>query len=73
LSVSLNLFNPNISKNYLLILGNEVDGVNSEVLDLCENHLEIPQFGEKKSLNVSVSAGIVLWHFVLHKLRTENP
>ncbi len=73
LSVSLNSFTPNISKNYLLILGNEVDGVNSEVLDLCENHLEIPQFGEKKSLNVSVSAGIVLWHFVLHKLRTENP
>ncbi len=72
LSVSLNSFSPSISKNYLLILGNEVDGVNPEILALCENHLEIPQFGEKKSLNVSVSAGIVLWHFVLHKLRTEN-
>ncbi len=73
LSVSLNSFTPNISKNYLLILGNEVDGVSQEILALCENHLEIPQFGEKKSLNVSVSAGIVLWHFVLHKLRTVNP
>jgi tRNA G18 (ribose-2'-O)-methylase SpoU len=57
----------------LLILGNEVDGVSNEILLACENHLEIPQFGEKKSLNVAVTAGIALWHFVLHKLRTENP
>ncbi len=72
-SIALNSFIPDVSKNYLLILGNEVDGVNSEILSICENHLEIPQFGEKKSLNVAVSAGIVLWHFVLHKLRLENP
>jgi len=50
-------------KGCLLILGNEVEGVSAETLSYCDNCIEIPQFGIKKSLNVAVSAGIVLWHF----------
>ena len=44
-----------------VILGNEVKGVRQEVIDLCDGCIEIPQFGTKHSLNVSVTAGIVLW------------
>ena len=43
------------------IFGNEVKGIQSELLPLCDEIIEIPQFGTKHSLNVSVSAGIVLW------------
>lgn len=71
ISTSLENFTPQKNQNYLLILGNEVEGVSSEILDKCEMHLEIPQFGEKKSLNVAVSAGIVLWHFTLHDLKSN--
>ena len=71
ISTSLENFTPQKNQNYLLILGNEVEGVSSEILDKCEMHLEIPQFGEKKSLNVAVSAGIVLWHFTLHHLKSN--
>lgn len=46
-----------------LILGNEVEGVDENVLQLCDSDIEIPQFGTKHSLNVSVAAGIVLWEF----------
>jgi 23S rRNA (guanosine2251-2'-O)-methyltransferase len=45
-----------------IILGNEVEGVDSEVLELCESTVEIPQEGTKHSLNISVCAGIVIWH-----------
>jgi tRNA G18 (ribose-2'-O)-methylase SpoU len=45
------------------IFGNEIDGIQSEVLELCKACIEIPQAGTKHSLNVSVAAGIVLWHF----------
>lgn len=45
----------------VLILGNEVDGVHQEVIDLCDYALEIPQYGTKHSLNVSVSGGIAIW------------
>jgi len=46
-----------------LIFGNEVDGVDQEVIDLSDHIIEIPQFGTKHSLNVSVCAGVVLWEF----------
>ncbi|MEC8627212.1 MAG: TrmH family RNA methyltransferase, partial [Bacteroidota bacterium] len=46
----------------LLIVGNEVNGIRPELLTLCDHALEIPQYGIKHSLNVSVSAGIALWH-----------
>ncbi len=42
-------------------MGNEVDGVSEEVLNLCDECIEIPQFGTKHSFNVAVCAGIVLW------------
>lgn len=45
-----------------VILGNEVNGVHQEVVDMCDGCLEIPQYGTKHSLNVSVTAGIVIWH-----------
>ncbi|MBR4810775.1 MAG: TrmH family RNA methyltransferase [Bacteroidaceae bacterium] len=48
---------------YALVLGNEVKGVNQNVVDLCKYSLEIPQYGTKHSLNVSVSAGLVIWEF----------
>lgn len=51
------------TKRYALVLGNEVKGVNQEVVDLCQFSLEIPQYGTKHSLNVSVSAGLVIWEF----------
>lgn len=50
-------------ERYAVILGNEVKGVHQEVIDMCDGCLEIPQFGTKHSLNVSVTAGIVIWEF----------
>ena len=47
-----------------LVFGNEVEGVDGDVLPLCQGSVEIPQFGTKHSLNVSVAAGIVLWEMV---------
>lgn len=61
--VKLNEFVPGKGKKYVLILGNEVYGVSPEALNLCDFALEIPQSGTKHSLNVSVAAGIALWHF----------
>lgn len=54
-------FAPGATAKYAFILGNEVDGVDSQVLALCDGVLEIPQFGTKHSLNVAVAAGIVIW------------
>ena len=51
-------------KKYALIFGNEVYGVEQQVLDMCDECIEIPQYGTKHSLNVSVSAGIALWAFM---------
>jgi len=59
------LDNLSLDKNrkYAVILGNEVKGVQQEVVDICDGCLEIPQYGTKHSLNVSVTAGIVIWDF----------
>ncbi|MGM9737970.1 MAG: RNA methyltransferase [Candidatus Cryptobacteroides sp.] len=62
-SVMLDDFVPEPGKRYALVFGNEVDGVSQEVVDTSDAVLEIPQFGTKHSLNISVAAGIVLWHF----------
>ena len=48
---------------YAVVFGNEVKGVHQEVVDLCDDCIEIPQWGTKHSMNVSVTAGIVLWEF----------
>ncbi len=55
---------PQLAHNhYALVFGNEVNGVDQEVIDLSDYIIEIPQFGTKHSLNVSVCAGVVLWEF----------
>lgn len=53
---------------YAVVLGNEVKGVKQAVIDKCDNCLEIPQFGTKHSMNVSVTAGIVIWEFARQML-----
>jgi tRNA G18 (ribose-2'-O)-methylase SpoU len=50
-------------KRYAVILGNEVKGVQQEVVDMSDGCIELPQYGTKHSLNVSVTAGIVIWEF----------
>lgn len=62
-STMLNEFTPESGKRYAVILGNEVKGVGQQAVDAADGCLEIPQFGTKHSLNVSVTAGIVVWHF----------
>ena len=54
---------PNAQPRYAVILGNEVKGVKQTVVDMSDGCLEIPQFGTKHSLNVSTTAGIVMWEF----------
>ncbi len=54
-------FHPDALQEYALVFGNEVKGVQQEVVDLCDACIEIPQFGTKHSFNISVSAGIVMW------------
>lgn len=76
-SVKLDRFRPYATQEsaegtYALIFGNEVDGVSQEVVDASDFSLEIPQFGMKHSLNISVSAGVVLWHLTLERLRAKN-
>ena len=63
-SVSLSDFERKEGEKYALIFGNEVDGVQQCVVDASDLSLEIPQYGTKHSLNVSVSIGVTLWQFV---------
>lgn len=50
-------------KKYAIVMGNEVKGVKQEIVDMSDGCIEIPQFGTKHSLNVSTTAGIVIWEF----------
>ena len=68
-STSLERFAPLPDQKYAFVFGNEVKGVQQEVIDACDSTLEIPQFGTKHSLNVSVSIGVVLWSVVQHNLQ----
>ena len=65
-SVMLVEFKPVAGKKYAVVFGNEVAGVRQDVVDESDIILEIPQYGTKHSLNVSVSVGVVLWHFRLN-------
>lgn len=69
-SISLQTFKPQTDDKYAIIFGNEVKGVQNDVLKLCDHFLEIPQFGTKHSFNVSVTAGIVVWDFYSKLLPT---
>ena len=62
-STMLQNFTPINNKKYAVVLGNEVKGVHQEVIDASDGCLEIPQFGTKHSMNVSVTGGIIIWHF----------
>lgn len=62
-SIMLNNFTIDNNKKYALIFGNEVKGVQQQIVNMCDFFIEIPQEGTKHSLNISVSAGVVLWDF----------
>ena len=62
-SVMLDNLSLDTGKKYAIVLGNEVKGVQQNVVDQCDMCVEIPQYGTKHSLNVSVTAGIVIWDF----------
>lgn len=62
-SISLEKFSIDQSSKYALVLGNEVKGVDQEVVQVSDYAIEIPQEGTKHSLNVSITAGIVMWEF----------
>ena len=62
-STSLDTLRLEHGKRYAIVMGNEVKGVHQSVVDMSDGCLEIPQFGTKHSLNVSVAAGIVVWEF----------
>ncbi len=64
-SVSLENYIADPSARYAFIAGNEVDGVDQNVVNLCDVSLEIPQVGTKHSLNVAVSTALAIWHFFL--------
>ena len=70
-SLSLENFTPEPDEKYAFIFGNEVYGVDQEVINASDHCLEIPQFGTKHSLNISVSIGVVLWHIVLQGKMTK--
>ncbi|NNK10668.1 MAG: RNA methyltransferase [Flavobacteriaceae bacterium] len=59
----LHTFRPETDKPYVFVFGNEVKGVSQEVVSACDGVLEIPQLGTKHSLNIAVSAGVVVWDF----------
>ncbi len=70
-SISLENFVP-IQEPIAVVLGNEVDGVDDEVLKICNGCIEIPQMGMKHSLNVSVAAGIILWKLSEHTFSVKK-
>lgn len=68
-SHKLGTFRFDPAKRYALVMGNEVKGVRQDVVDRCNQALEIPQFGTKHSMNVSVTAGIVMWEAFRHLVK----
>ena len=60
-AISLNNFIPEKNIKYALVFGHEISGVDQEIINICDQVIEIPQFGTKHSLNIAVSAGIVMW------------
>lgn len=67
-SIPLHRFDMNQYGQVAVVFGNEVSGVEEEVLKLCDGCIEIPQLGMKHSLNISVAAGIVLWELVRNRI-----
>lgn len=71
-STLLDELNLEKDKKYAIVLGNEVKGVQQEVVNMCDGCIEIPQYGTKHSLNVSVTAGIMLWEFANKLIRLKK-
>lgn len=67
-SISLEKFAEIEANKIAFIFGNEISGIEAETIALCDGCIEIPQFGMKHSLNISVAAGIVLWEVVRSKI-----
>lgn len=67
-SIKLNTLPARLGERVAIIFGNEVEGVQEELLPLCDGSIEIPQCGTKHSLNVSCAAAIVLWEFFKNSL-----
>ena len=61
-SISLENFKPSNNGKYAIIFGNEVNGIEQRTIDLSDMAIEIPQYGTKHSLNISVAAGIIIWN-----------
>ena len=62
-ATSLEKFSPQKKQTYAFIFGNEIKGVSQNVINVADNTIQIPQFGTKHSLNISVSVGILIWDF----------
>lgn len=71
-SIMLNDLQLDRTKKYAVVMGNEVKGVAQEVIDAADGCLEIPQFGTKHSMNVSVTAGIIIYKFAENKMKNEE-
>jgi 23S rRNA (guanosine2251-2'-O)-methyltransferase len=72
-SILLNKLTVKQNENIALVFGNEINGISDEALNVCDYGLEIPQYGTKHSLNISVSVGIVLWDIIAKINKQTTP
>jgi 23S rRNA (guanosine2251-2'-O)-methyltransferase len=70
-SILLDTFQPNQGEKIAIVMGNEVEGVQQDVIHACEGVIEIPQIGTKHSLNISVCTGVVVWD-LFSKMKTAK-
>jgi tRNA G18 (ribose-2'-O)-methylase SpoU len=70
-SLMLDKYDFNLDEKICLVFGNEIEGVNENIIEMADDCIEIPQLGTKHSLNVSVAGGIVIWDLLSRKLRTK--
>ncbi|HMZ46037.1 MAG TPA: RNA methyltransferase [Chitinophagaceae bacterium] len=71
-SISLENFNSNLYSKMAVVFGNEVEGIQQDVIEACNGCVEIPQLGTKHSLNVATAAGVVLWKLVESYITTST-
>ncbi len=72
-SIALQDFNPEPGRKYAIVAGHEVNGVDPQIVNLCDVCIEIPQLGTKHSMNVSVSTGIAIWHLFSRFISISKP
>jgi tRNA G18 (ribose-2'-O)-methylase SpoU len=70
-SLMLDKYDFNLDEKICLVFGNEIEGVNENIIEMADDCIEIPQLGTKHSLNVSVAGGIVIWDLLSRKLRRK--